>query len=153
MFQQKCILDFLFPPPRNVDINTSLILQNTLLMFPFPFTVQIQPHHSRYFVMQLGKASANKPRIHGQYLYKKINTFQECPATSTLQPTTENIEWLESHVAAGFRVWQIMFLCFACLLTLGNCILYARWVLHTRHRGILFFDQHHVPLLVGSLTM
>ncbi|GFG33040.1 hypothetical protein Cfor_00050 [Coptotermes formosanus] len=42
----------------------------------------------------------------------------DCLVTSTLQSTTENDEWLESHVAAGFRVWQIMFLCFACLLTI-----------------------------------
>ena len=73
------------------------------------------------------------------YIKKNFNTLQECPVTSTLQPTTENVEWLESHVAAGFRIWQIMFLCFACLLTLGNCTLHARWVLHTRHTGTLFF--------------
>jgi hypothetical protein len=39
---------------------------------------------------------------------------------STLEPGTEGAEWLEMNVVAGFRVWQIMFLCLAGLLTLGN---------------------------------
>ncbi|XP_021914479.1 uncharacterized protein LOC110827283 isoform X3 [Zootermopsis nevadensis] len=43
---------------------------------------------------------------------------KDCVLASSAQPGTEDVEWLEMNVAAGFRVWQIMFLCFAGLLTL-----------------------------------
>ncbi|XP_023707176.1 uncharacterized protein LOC111864276 isoform X3 [Cryptotermes secundus] len=46
-------------------------------------------------------------------------TEKDCLAGSTVQSATANDEWLETHVAAGFKVWQIMFLCFAGLLTLA----------------------------------
>lgn len=50
----------------------------------------------------------------------------ELITTSTAMPanTTEEIPWVEVTIVGGFRVWQVLFLAGAILLTIGDAKTY-----------------------------